>query len=225
MPLAPFVAGPPIMHPRQFFGREGELRRIFGVLGRFPLQHIAIIGLQRSGKTSLLRYLRHITKTPPEQLRPGQQSDWLKQPDRYRWVFVDFQDPTDVQPGAACCPTCWPSSACQCPPVYAERLYGCGQPRPARTDGDPARRDRHALEAPELDLKFWWGLRSLCTNPDLRSAGSHPDIPAATGAASPRLRRSHRHFSIFSIGWIWGRSAEPAARELIASSAAAVRRC
>jgi hypothetical protein len=31
MALAPFVAGPPITHPRHFFGRERELRRLFGL--------------------------------------------------------------------------------------------------------------------------------------------------------------------------------------------------
>ena len=50
--LAPFIVGPPITHPRQFFGREQELKRIFGVWKRSPLQNIAVIGLHRSGKTS-----------------------------------------------------------------------------------------------------------------------------------------------------------------------------
>src|SRR5262245_56795645 len=91
--LRPFVAGPPISPPRQFFGRERELRRIFGLLKRLPLQNAALIGPRRSGKTSLLLYLQHITATPATQLRPGQRADWLAEPERYRWAYVNFQDP------------------------------------------------------------------------------------------------------------------------------------
>ncbi|NTU83761.1 MAG: ATP-binding protein [Chloroflexales bacterium] len=89
---APFVAGPPITHPRSFFGRGPIVRRIFDLLRRLPLQNAAIIGPRRSGKTSLLHYVRAITATPPAQLRPGQRHDWLPEAARYRWVLIDFQD-------------------------------------------------------------------------------------------------------------------------------------
>lgn len=89
---AAFIAGPPITHPRQFFGRAGVVARIFSLLRRLPLQNSAIIGPRRSGKTSLLHYLRAVTTTPADQLRPGQRNDWLPDPQRYRWVLVDFQD-------------------------------------------------------------------------------------------------------------------------------------
>lgn len=88
----PFVAGPPIMQPRRFFGRQRELRRLFNLLSGSPLQNAAIIGQRRSGKSSLLQYLKAIPTTPADQLRPSQRNDWLPQPERYRWVFVDFQD-------------------------------------------------------------------------------------------------------------------------------------
>ena len=91
-PLATFVAGPPIMHPRAFFGREVLVRRIFGLLKRPPLQNAVIIGPRRSGKSSLLNYLRAITRTPTPQLRPGQRNDWLDRPERVQWVLVNFQD-------------------------------------------------------------------------------------------------------------------------------------
>ena len=93
--LAPFIAGPPIMHPRHFFGHEQVVRRLFTLLRTHPLQNAAVIGPRRSGKTSLLLYLRNLTRTAmtaPEQLRPEQQAHWLPQPQRYRWIFVDFQD-------------------------------------------------------------------------------------------------------------------------------------
>lgn len=89
---ATFVVGPPILHPRAFFGRETIVKRIFGLLKRLPLQNAVIIGPRRSGKTSLLHYLRAITRVPAGQLRPGQRNDWLEQPERYQWVMLDFQD-------------------------------------------------------------------------------------------------------------------------------------
>lgn len=90
--LPPFVVGPPVPHPRMFFGREEIVRRIFAMLQRPPLQNTVIIGPRRSGKTSLLHYLRAITRTPAEQLRPSQRNDWLREPERYRWLMADFQD-------------------------------------------------------------------------------------------------------------------------------------
>ncbi|QLE57670.1 ATP-binding protein [Nostoc sp. TCL26-01] len=89
---SPFITGAPITQPRYFFGREKELKRLFNLLKRHPLQNAAIIGKKRSGKTSLLHYLKNITTTPSEQLRPNQKSDWLPHPETYKWVFVDFQD-------------------------------------------------------------------------------------------------------------------------------------
>ncbi|WP_013321330.1 AAA family ATPase [Gloeothece verrucosa] len=89
---SPFITGTPITHPRYFFGREKEVKRLFNLLKRHPLQNAAIIGKRRSGKTSLLHYLKTITTTPVNLLRPAQKSDWLRYPEHYQWVFVDFQD-------------------------------------------------------------------------------------------------------------------------------------
>lgn len=90
--ISPFIVGPPIQCPHKFFGRDTQLKRIFGLISHFPLQHVAIIGPRRSGKTSLLHYLRMITTVASVRLRPGQKHGWLRQPDAYRWVYVDFQD-------------------------------------------------------------------------------------------------------------------------------------
>lgn len=90
--LAPFVVGVPIAHPRQFFGRQRELKRIFGLLKRFPLQNVALIGPRCSGKTSLLKYIALITTTPQTQLRENQRNNWLPQAQLYRWLLVDFRD-------------------------------------------------------------------------------------------------------------------------------------
>lgn len=89
--VSPFIAGPPITDPRRFFGRERIVRRLFGLLRQRPLQNAAIIGPRRSGKTSLLHYVRQITTAVSA--RSDQRTNWLSQPERYRWIFVDFQDP------------------------------------------------------------------------------------------------------------------------------------
>ncbi|MEM7033747.1 MAG: ATP-binding protein [Chloroflexota bacterium] len=90
--LPPFVIGPPITHPYQFFGRTRILRRLFNLWQQPPLQNAALIGPRRSGKTSLLHYLKTITTAPKDHLRPEQKNDWLPQPQSRGWVFIDFQD-------------------------------------------------------------------------------------------------------------------------------------
>ena len=90
--MSPFVVGPPILAPRQFFGRAYEVKRLFNMWRQVPFQHTAVIGPKRSGKTSLLHYIRQIVTVNPTQLRPGQHNTLLPQPDQYRWVFINFQD-------------------------------------------------------------------------------------------------------------------------------------
>ncbi|MBN2006905.1 MAG: ATP-binding protein [Anaerolineae bacterium] len=159
-----FVAGPPITAARQFFGRERALKRIFDLWRRLPMQHIAVIGPKRSGKTSLLHYVQAITRANPATLRPGQRHDWLPNPERYRWVFVDFQD---VRMG------------------NRERLLQhliteleLPMPTPCNLDTFMDTASQHllapsiilmdeigaGLNAPELDEAFWWSLRSLVSH-------------------------------------------------------------
>jgi hypothetical protein len=162
--LAPFVVGPPIVHPRQFFGREAALKRIYDLWSRFPLQNVAVVAPHRSGKTSLLHYLKTITMAGPEHLRPGQRTDWLSQPERYQWVLVDFQD----------------ARMCSRQMLLAHLLDGLDIPVPDPCDLPRFMEavSRHlrnpalilmdeigvALQSPELDLRFWWSLRSLACN-------------------------------------------------------------
>ncbi|MFN8489165.1 MAG: hypothetical protein U0350_16380 [Caldilineaceae bacterium] len=157
-----FIAGPPLTRPHQFFGREREVRRIFGWWRRLPLSHVAIVGPRRSGKTSLLHYLHTITLTPPTQLRSDQKRDWLPNAQGYRWIWVDFQDPRMRQLDL----------------LLQHLLAGFALPVPARcslTDFVQQIEQRSqrqptiilmdelgaGLTAPELDRSFWWGLRSL----------------------------------------------------------------
>ncbi len=128
------------------------------------LQHCAVIGKHRSGKTSLLHYLKKITKTVPESLRPEQKQDWLVMPERYQWVFVDFQDPrmgtqegffkylihqlNFVQPMHLNLPSFIDT--------LARRIH---TPTVILLDEIQA-----AFMLPALDRQFWWALRSLGTN-------------------------------------------------------------
>lgn len=77
----PYLAGPPITQPTGFFGRERELKRIFNLIRYLPMQNAAIIGPRRSGKTSLLHYLRSDTAAAN-----------MPQISQHNWIFIDFQD-------------------------------------------------------------------------------------------------------------------------------------
>ncbi len=216
--FAPFIVGPPITHPRQFFGREQELKRIFGLWKRFPLQNIAVIGLHRSGKTSLLHYVENITRAVPTQLRPGQRTDWLLQPERYQWVFVDFQDarmghkerllhylltslnmpvpdPCDLNSFIDVI-----SHHLQTPTVILMDEIGVG------------------LASPELDQQFWWSLRSLGSNYTGGKLGFLLTAHEAPPLLAQEYGKPSPFFNIFGHTLKLGPLSDPEARELIASS-------
>ena len=217
--FSPFIAGPPITYPCSFFGRERELKRLFNLWKRPPLQNAAIIGPRRSGKTSLLLYLKNITTTPPEQLRPGQRADWLPRPDRYHWIFVDFQDPrVGSRKGLlryllACLGLPVPT------PCNLERFMdvvsrGLRTPTVILLDEIGVALQRY----PELDDFFWEGLRSLATN----QVGGNLALVLAAGEPPGQLARSSGlgspFFNIFGYFATLGPLTEPEARVLIASS-------
>lgn len=162
---SPFIAGPPITQPARFFGREREIKRLFGLLKNIPLQNAAIIGPRRSGKTSLLHYLRTITTTPTSDLRPGQQTQWLARPEQYRWVFVDFQDARLGDLNALLrhllnqmqLPTPDSCSLDQFLDIVSEQLQN---PTVILLDEIGVALERY----PQLDNSFWESLRSLATN-------------------------------------------------------------
>ena len=214
-----FITGTPITHPRYFFGRQKELKRLFDLLKRRPLQNAAIIGKKRSGKTSLLHYLKNITTTPTEQLRPGQKSDWLPHPENYRWIFVDFQDSRRqnregllryiLESLKMSVPS--PCDLDKFMDVVSSNLR---QPTVILLDEIGAGLQR----CPELDDGFWESLRSLATNQTNGNLG----FVLATSESPMELARSTGHsspfFNIFGYTTTLGAMTAAEARELIASS-------
>ena len=214
-----FIVGPPITHPSHFFGHEREVRHLFNLLKKQPLQHAAIIGPRRSGKTSLLLYLKNITTTPPSELRSGQRSDWLSARERYQWIFVDFLDMRmSRQEGLL---------------RYLLTSLDLPVPHPCNLDSFSDSVSSH-LHRPtvilldeisvalqhytELDNFFWWNLRALATNP----VGGNLAFILADRESPIQLTRDSDHGSPFLniIGYtaMLTPLTEFEARELVASS-------
>ncbi|MCB0164068.1 MAG: ATP-binding protein, partial [Anaerolineae bacterium] len=214
----PFMVGPPICQSRSFFGRNYEIRRIFKLWERRPLQNVAIIGHKRSGKTSLLHYLKTITTTDPSLLRPDQHSDWLSRFAKYRWVFVDFQDARMWHRERL---LSYLLAELELPHGEQNTLedfmdvvsFNLKTPTVIMMDEIGA-----ALASPELDLQFWGSLRSLVSH----STGGNLAF-VLTAHESPALLADQEgkpspFFNIFGHTFKLGPFREDEARSLIASS-------
>ncbi|GAB4268235.1 MAG: hypothetical protein Kow0080_10990 [Candidatus Promineifilaceae bacterium] len=216
---ASFVVGPPIQHPRQFFGRERILKRLFGLIRQKPLQNAAIIGPRRSGKTSLLHYLRTITTTPPSQLRPGQTHQWLPNPHHYRWVFVDFQDARLGTRTGLMAHLLKEMGLPQPPNLHLDHFLDIvsdelAQPTIILLDEIGVAMERY----PELDNAFWESLRSLASHQTdgnlgfVLSASQPPDqLAHHSGLGSP-------FFNIFGYTAVLSPLTETEAWEFIQNS-------
>ena len=146
LPKSPFIVGPPITNPDDFYGRSQELQRMQTWWKTAPLQNVAIVGPKRSGKTSLLHITKHLlTKNKAIE---------------YRSVFVDFQDPRMLvqdrllryllqQLGLPSPERC---TLEQFMDIVAFQLH---QPTIILLDELVA-----GLESTELNEPFWWGMRS-----------------------------------------------------------------
>lgn len=214
-----FITGTPITHPRCFFGREKELKRLFNLIKRQPLQNAAIIGKKRSGKTSLLQYLKNITTTPIEKLRPNQKSDWLPNPEKYRWIFVDFQD-SRLQNREGLLRYILECLKMEVPnPCDLDRFmdvvsYNLHQPTVILLDEIGVGLQR----CPELDDGFWESLRSLATNQTNGNLGFILAAPESPIALATSTGHSSPFFNIFGYTTTLGAMTEVEARELIGSS-------
>ena len=202
---SPFVAGPPITNPEHFFGRERELKRLGMMLRQRPLQNAAIIGPLRSGKTSLLHYLRL--------------ADWLPQAEAYRWIFIDFQD-ARLGHQETLLRTLLTEMGLEVPePCHLESFLDVvseqlDQPTVILFDEIGVALTRY----PALDDAFWESLRSLATNQVdgnlgfVLSSAQPPDVLAQhQGLGSP-------FFNIFGYTAVLGPLSEEGARRLIATS-------
>ena len=213
-----FVVGPPITRLRQFFGREHQLARIFGWWRTAPLMHVTLIGPRRSGKTSLLHYLRTITTSSETECRTSQRRDWLPEPHRYRWVWVDFQDPRMRIRER----------------LLGHLLTGCGidVPQPCTLENFADAMDRHAwqsptlvlmdelergLDSPELNQDFWHCLRSLMNAPAQGQLGFLLSSQASPQQVAEDHGKTSPFFNMFQTLEL-GPFTEAEARELIASS-------
>lgn len=76
----PYIVGPPIRNPADFYGRSPELARFFEIIGGTQTQSISVRGLRRAGKTSFLQYV-----TQPEVM-----ARYLPQPERYVMIYIDI---------------------------------------------------------------------------------------------------------------------------------------
>jgi hypothetical protein len=213
-----FIVGPPINQPRLFFGRAGELTRIFGCWRSSPFMHITLVGPRRSGKTSLLHYLSAITTTPPSECRKGQRTDWLPEPHRYRWIWIDFEDPRMRVRER----------------LLQHLLAGCGieVPQPCTLESFADAMDSHAWDAPcivlmdelerglaspELDQDFWHCLRALMNMPTQGNLGFLLSSHAAPQDLAEERGKTSPFFNMFQTLEL-GPFTEAEARELIAGS-------
>lgn len=90
----PYVVGPPVRLPTDFFGRENQTRQFFESLAGPQAQCVSVLGLRRAGKTSFLQYISH----------PEIMALYLPDPQRYVMVYVDV-------------------SACKTPAEFYGRVY------------------------------------------------------------------------------------------------------
>ncbi len=156
--LSPFVVGPPITDPRQFCGRHIALQRIYKLWRRFPLQNIAITGERRSGKSSLLHYLKHTVRTEVSS--------------QHQVVLVDFKEARMRQQHSLLVhllEALGLPRITDCSLITFEELishHGLQKPTIILMDDI-----EYGLDSSDLDQEFWWGLRSIQHNYSLGKLG------------------------------------------------------
>ena len=79
MTSTPYVVGPPVKRPNDFFGRASQAAQFFSTLAGPQAQCVSVLGLRRAGKTSFLQYISH----------PEVMAAHLPDSNRYVMVYVD----------------------------------------------------------------------------------------------------------------------------------------
>ena len=76
----------------EFYGRRQELQRIMSRIGAGTPQSVSLVGERRMGKSSLMWYLS----------RPEIYSEYLEEPERYIFLFLDFQGQQHLDQAGFC---------------------------------------------------------------------------------------------------------------------------
>jgi hypothetical protein len=212
-PLMP-VVGVPVIHPCQFFGRTHVLNQIHCAWNKPVPESIAIIGPKRSGKTSLLNYLIHISGA--SQLRADQPKGWPDGwlPRGFQLVRVDFQEANMQQPETLMRDVLRQlnlNAPALCDQAgFSNVLKQLSQPTVILMDDIEA-----GLVAPALDAEFWWNLRALSSQGVLSFVVMAAKLPIQWardyGKPSP-------FFNLFGHSFSIGAFTENEARELLAHS-------
>jgi hypothetical protein len=76
----PYVVGPPVRQPADFFGRWSQAQQFFDTLAGKQIQCVSVLGLRRAGKTSFLQYVAN----------PKMAAKYLPDFGQYVMVYVDM---------------------------------------------------------------------------------------------------------------------------------------
>lgn len=90
----PYLVGPPVKLPTDFFGRARQTRQFFETLAGPQVQCVSVLGLRRAGKTSFLQHVSH----------PQVMATYLPDAQRFATVYLDV-------------------SACKSPVDFYSRAY------------------------------------------------------------------------------------------------------
>ncbi|MDM8547791.1 hypothetical protein QUF61_14970 [Candidatus Venteria ishoeyi] len=183
--LSPFVAGQPIIHPQQFCGRKEIIGQIIQLWRNLPLQNVAVTGIRRSGKSSLLHYLKHML---PQQLSAD-----------YQVILVDFKEARMRQQSSLLqyllqgleLPT-----LTNCSLVNFEEILSFNTIKhPTLVLMDDI---EYGLAAENLSQEFWWGLRSIQHNYCYGHLGFLLSSRTAPAELAQQEGKSSPFFNVFS---------------------------
>ncbi len=141
----PYIVGPPVKLPTDFFGRAAQTRQFFDTLAGPQVQCVSVLGLRRAGKTSFLQHVAH----------PEVMAGYLSDAARTAMIYVDV-------------------SACRAPGEFygrvARRLRGLLSPRAAGPDAS-AEADVYTVESLLYELADRRVVLLLDEFDQLRTAG------------------------------------------------------